>query len=172
MAEWLDVGKIAKPHGLKGEVRVLATTDFPDERFAEGNTLYLQRSKGEAPIPLVIETRRRHKQFELLRFEGYPNINDVESWKGARLKVPEDELVSLEEDEFYYHEIIGCLVVTEEGEELGKIKEILETGANDVWVVKRTGGKDLLIPFIDEVVKEINVDEKLVKIHVMEGLFE
>ncbi|HET7577865.1 MAG TPA: ribosome maturation factor RimM [Bacillales bacterium] len=172
MAEWLDVGKITKPHGLKGEVRVLATTDFPDERFAEGNMLYLQRGKGEAPTPLVIETRRRHKQFELLRFEGYPNINDVESWKGARLKVPEDELVSLEEDEFYYHEIIGCLVVTEEGEELGKIKEIIETGANDVWVVKRTGGKDLLIPFIDEVVKEINVDEKLVKIHVMEGLFE
>ncbi|HET7616098.1 MAG TPA: ribosome maturation factor RimM [Bacillales bacterium] len=171
MTRWFDVGKITKPHGLKGEVRVIGTTDFPDERFAPGNTLYLDFGKGKDPMPLVIAARRQNKQFELLRFEGYDNINDVEPWKGALLKVPEDQLGSLDEDEFYYHEIIGCLVVTEEGEELGKIKEILATGANDVWVVKGKG-KELLIPYIDEVVKEIDVEAKRVKIHVMEGLFE
>ncbi|HEX7066259.1 MAG TPA: ribosome maturation factor RimM [Bacillales bacterium] len=172
MTQWFRVGKITKPHGLKGEVRVFGHTDFPDERFSVGNTLYLDQGKGEDLIPLVIASRRKHKQFELLTFEGYHHINDVEKWNGAALKVPEDQLFSLEDDEFYYHEIIGCLVITEEGEELGKIKDIISTGANDVWTVKGHHGKEILIPYIEDVVKEIDIDKKIVKIHVMEGLLE
>ncbi len=83
------------------------------------------------------------------------------------------QLEELDEGEFYYHEIIGCTVVTEEGIELGKIKEIIETGANDVWVVQRLGGgKDILLPYIEDVIKEINIDEKIIRVHLLNGLVE
>lgn len=172
MTEWFRIGKIAKPHGLKGEIRVFGMTDFPDERFAVGNTLYLDRGNHEDLLPLVIVSRRKNKQFELLQFKGYDHINDVEPWKGALLKVPGDQLAELQANEYYYHQIVGCLVVTDEGDELGKIREIISTGANDVWVVKGNQGKEILIPYIDDVVKTVDVDNKIVTIHVMEGLLE
>jgi 16S rRNA processing protein RimM len=172
MTQWFRVGKITKPHGLKGEVRVFPETDFPDERFVEGNTLYLDRGNGSDLIPLVIAARRKHKQFELLRFEGYHHINDVEPWAGALLKVSEDQLSELKDGEYYYHEIVGCRVITEEGKELGKVKEILATGANDVWVVKTGHGKEVLIPYIDDVVKAVDVETKTVKVHMIEGLID
>ena len=104
-----------------------------------------------------------------MTFEGYGNVNEVEQFKGSLLKVPEDQLGELAEGEYYYHEIIGCNVVTEEGEALGTIK-VLSPGANDVWVIKRPKGQDLLIPYIDDVVLQVNIENKLVTIHVMEGL--
>ncbi|HET7629309.1 MAG TPA: ribosome maturation factor RimM [Bacillales bacterium] len=172
MSKWLNVGKITKPHGLRGEVKVYATTDFPDERFAPGNTLYLDEGKDKPKKPLVVETRRTHKQFELIRFEGYGTINDVEALNGAILKIPIEDLDLLDEGEFYYHEIIGCRVVTDDGKTIGTIKEILETGANDVWVVKRQFGKDALIPYIEDVVKKVDVENKQVTIHLLEGLID
>lgn len=172
MAQWFHIGTISKPHGLRGEVRVVGDTDFPEERFAVGNTLYLDRGNGKEEMPLVIASHRKHKQFELICFEGYENINDVEAWKGTALKVPADQLGSLEEDEYYHHEILGCLVFTEEDEELGEITDILSTGANDVWVVQGNRPKDILVPYIDDVVKEVDVEQKIVRIHVMEGMLE
>lgn len=172
MTKWFTVGKIAKPHGLQGEVRVLPMTDFPEERFAPGNHLYLDRGNGSDFLSLTISTSRAHKQFQLIKFEGYTHINDVEPLKGFILKVPEDQLTELDEDEFYYHEIIGCRVVTEEDEDLGKVKEILPTGANDVWIVKAKDGKQRLIPYIPDVVKEVDIENQTILIHVMEGLFE
>lgn len=172
MTDWFRVGKITKPHGLNGEVRVISMTDFPDERFSKGNKLYLDQGNQEEPLPLVIAARRKHKQFELLRFKGYDHISHVEKWKGAVLKVPGDQLADLDEDEYYYHDIIGCQVVTEEGEQLGKIREILSTGANDIWIVKGTRPKEILIPYIEDVVKKVDVENKIVTIHVMEGLLE
>ena len=91
---------------------------------------------------------------------GYDNINQVEKWKGAILKVPETQLGKLAKGEYYFHEIIGCVIVTEDGEEIGVVKEILTPGANDVWVVKGKNGKEQLIPYIEDVVKDINVSEK------------
>lgn len=172
MEDWFAVGKITKPQGLRGEVRVLSNTDFPEQRFAIGNTLYLNLEGSTERMPLTITSHRTHKQFELLKFEGYDNINEVESWRNGILSVPEEDLIPLDEGEFYYHEIIGCSVVTEEGAPVGDIAEIIETGANDVWVVKDNGKKDRLIPYIDEVVKEIDVENKRVTIHLMEGLIE
>lgn len=172
MAQWFHIGTISKPHGLRGEVRVMGDTDFPEERFAVGQTLYLDRNNGEESIPLVITSHRKNKQFELICFEGYENINDVEAWKGAALEVPGDQLGSLEEDEYYHHDILGCCVITEEDEELGEITDILSTGANDVWVVQGVRPKDILVPYIDDVVKEVDVEEKIVRIHVLEGMLE
>jgi 16S rRNA processing protein RimM len=172
MEKWFNVGKIVNTHGVRGEVRVISKTDFIEERYAPGNKLYIFKEKHEEPIEVTVASHRQHKSFDLLTFEGYNNINQVEQFKGSIIKIPESQLKELEEGEFYYHEIIGSRVVTEEGEEIGKIKEILSPGANDVWVVQRKGGKDLLLPYIEEVVKEVDVENKLVKIHVMEGLLD
>ncbi|MBU9714579.1 ribosome maturation factor RimM [Evansella tamaricis] len=173
MTDWLNVGKIVNTHGIRGEVRVISRTDFPEERYATGNTLYVLDEKGTRQ-PLQVSSWRKHKQFDLLTFEGFNNVNDVEQFKGTLLQVdPETLDDELQEGEFYYHEIIGLNVITDDGVELGKVKEILSPGANDVWVVQRKeNGKDILLPYIEEVVKEINIDKKEVIVHLMEGLLD
>lgn len=171
MTQWISIGKITKPHGLKGEVRVLGDTDFAEERFAAGQTVYLDRKDGEE-TPLVISSHRKHKQFDLLQFEGYEDINKVDDWRGDGLKIPEEDLVELDEGEYYHRDIIGCRVFTEEGAELGEVTEIMATGANDVWAVSGQGQKEVLIPYIADVVKKVDIHEKKITIHVMEGLLE
>ncbi|OZT11646.1 ribosome maturation factor RimM [Priestia aryabhattai] len=172
MDNWFKVGKIVNTHGIKGEVRIISTTDFAEERYEVGNKLYLFQEKQVEPVEVVVATHRKHKNFDLVSFEGYPNVNDVEKFKNSMIKVSEDQLSELEDGEFYFHEIIGCIVKTDEGQELGKIKEILTPGANDVWVIKGKGGKEILIPYIDEVVQEINIEKKEIMITVMEGLLD
>ncbi|MBP2240104.1 16S rRNA processing protein RimM [Cytobacillus eiseniae] len=170
MEKWFNVGKIVNTHGIKGEARVISKTDFAEERYKPGNTLTLFMPDSNDRIDLVIKSHRIHKSFDLLTFEGYENMNEIEKMKGGILKVSENQLGQLEENEFYYHEIIGCSVNTLDGEEVGKIREILSPGANDVWVIKGKGGKDILIPYIDDVVKEVNVKEKKIIIDPIEGL--
>lgn len=167
--KWFNVGKIVNTHGIRGEVRVISRTDFPEERYAVGNVLGLFKPGSDKPILLTVASHRVHKNFDLLTFEGYPSINDVEPFKDGILKVSEDQLTELEEDEFYFHEIIGCTVVSLDGEEIGTITEIIQTGANDVWAVK---GKEKThyIPYIEDVVKEVDVDSKKITIEVIEGL--
>ncbi|KYG35105.1 ribosome maturation factor RimM [Alkalihalobacillus trypoxylicola] len=173
MNEWYRVGKVVNTHGIKGEVRVIATTDFEEQRFAIGQELMLTDPNTKKEIIVKIATSRKHKNFTLLSFENLQNINYVEKYKGQSLYVSSEYLEDLEDNEFYYHEILGCQVLTEEGEVLGKIKDILSTGANDVWIVQRKEkGRDILIPYIEQVVKEINVENKTIIIHVMEGLLE
>ncbi|WP_067729433.1 ribosome maturation factor RimM [Oceanobacillus damuensis] len=164
-----NIGKIVNTHGIKGEVKVMRISDF-EERFEPGETVYV--IKDEQPIELTIATHRMHKGFDLVQFKGYDNINKVESFKGCKLKIYEGQLTDLAEDEYYYHEIIGCEVFTNDDRSLGEIKEILSPGANDVWVVKQAKGKDLLIPYIDDVVLEIDTAEKKVVIEPMEGLLD
>ncbi len=169
--QWFNVGKIVNTHGVKGEVRVISKTDFPEERYKPGNTLYLFM-EGKEPVQVTVGSHRLHKQFHLLQFEEISTLTEAETLKNALIKVPEDQLSPLAEDEYYFHEIIGCDVFSEEGDLIGKVKEILTPGANDVWVVGRQGKKDALIPYIDAVVKDINVKDKTIKIHIMEGLLD
>ncbi|MEC3795195.1 ribosome maturation factor RimM [Bacillus velezensis] len=169
---WFNVGKIVNTHGIKGEVRVISKTDFAEERYKPGNTLYLFAEGAAEPIKVTVSAHRLHKQFHLLQFKEMPSLNEVEHLRNMMIKVPEEDLGELEEDEFYFHEIIGCEVVSEDGELIGTVKEILTPGANDVWVVARKGKKDALIPYIASVVKDININEKKIKIHVMEGLID
>ncbi len=170
MKKWFNVGKIVNTHGIKGEVRVISSTDFPEERFAKGNPLYLFQKDEKESVEVIVSSHRVHKNFNLLTFEGYHNVNEVDKFKGSTLKVPEEQQGKLDDGEFYYHEIIGCSVITTEGELIGKVKEIISTGANDVWVIQRHGEKDVLIPYIEQVVKDINIDQKEITIQVMEGL--
>ncbi|MFS0751869.1 ribosome maturation factor RimM [Oceanobacillus sp. 1P07AA] len=164
-----NIGKIVNTHGIRGEVKVVRITDFED-RFTPGNKVYLQDENNYKP--LTIDTHRVHKGFDLIQFKGYGNINDVEAFKGLMLSIDEDQLTDLEEDAYYYHEIVGCKVITTDGAELGKVKEILSPGANDVWVVQRVKAKDLLIPYIEQVVKEVDIDNQLIKIQLMEGMLD
>ncbi|RDY72178.1 ribosome maturation factor RimM [Halobacillus trueperi] len=165
-----NVGKIINTHGIKGEVKVHRVTDF-DERFEPGQLLYWVSDNNE-PKPLVIRTHRVHKGFELVSFEDHPTINDVEGYKNGKLMVSKDDQVELDDHEFYFYEIIGCTVFLESGEELGEIKEILTPGANDVWVVKRKNQPDVLIPYIEPVVKEVDTESKTIIIDPIEGLLD
>jgi 16S rRNA processing protein RimM len=165
-----NTGKIVNTHGVRGEVKVLRISDF-EERFAEGETLYAV-SGGKKPFPLIIDGHRIHKGFDLLHFQGYDNINDVEQFKNAYLKITEAQLTNLAENEYYYHEIIDCDVYTGSGDYIGIIREILSPGANDVWVVEREKAKDVLIPYIKQVVTSIDIAAKKVIIAPMEGLLD
>ncbi|WP_338135621.1 ribosome maturation factor RimM [Anoxybacillus flavithermus] len=171
VVKWFHVGKIVNTHGIRGEVRVISRTDFAEERYKIGNVLYIFM-ENKPPVEVKVASHRVHKSFDLLTFEGYDNINLVEPFKGAMIKIPETQLQPLNEGEYYFHEIIGCTVVTEDAEPIGEIKEILTPGANDVWVVKRKKGGDVLIPYIDDVVKQVDVENKTITIHVMEGLLD
>lgn len=168
--KWFNVGKIVNTHGIRGEVRVLSRTDFPEERYATGSELGLFMPGSKQPILLTVASHRKHKNFDLLTFENHPNVNDVEKYRDGILKVSEDKLTELEEGVFYHHEIIGCTVKTLDGEDIGEVTEILETGANDVWTVTPQEGKPHYIPYIEDVVKEIDVDKKEIVIDAIEGL--
>lgn len=166
--EFLYVGKIVNTHALQGEVKVISNSDFKAERFKKGSELYIDFN-GEH-IKVIVAAHRTHKNMDLLKFENWHSINDVEKYKGCDLLVSDEYLVELDEGEFYYFEVIGCVVKSTTGEIIGEVREILETGANDVWIVKRPGKKDALIPYIDDVVKEINIEDQEIIIEIIEGL--
>jgi len=169
MAEqWFTVGKLVNTHGIKGDVKIYPSTDFPEVRFAPGSRLTLHDPNSAATLTVEIVSSREQKGMYVLKLKGYDNINDVERYKGWTVKASDS--VELDEGEYYYYEIVGCRAVTDEGEELGTITEILSPGANDVWVVERPKGKQLLLPVIDEVILDVNVAEKKVTVHLMEGL--
>nr|WP_170008692.1 ribosome maturation factor RimM [Bacillus fonticola] len=170
--EWFNVGKIVNTHGIRGEVRVVSRTDFADERYEVGNVLTVFPAGSKEGRELTVRTHRQHKQFDLLTFEEISSVEEAEKVKGSVVKVHKDQLHSLEEGSFYFHEIIGCTVKTVEGETIGKVKEILTPGANDVWVVQRQGKKDAYIPYIDEVVERISIQDQEILISPMEGLLD
>lgn len=168
--EWYNVGKIVNTHGIRGEVRVVSSTDFPEERYAVGNKLSLFQEEKKTPLVLTVATHRQHKNFDLLTFEGFLTIEMVEAFRGGILKISENQLTDLEGNEFYFHEIMGCTVYDLEGQEIGVVTDILQTGANDVWTVTPAKGKEHYIPYIEEVVKEIDIDDKKIIIDPLDGL--
>jgi len=165
------VGKIVNTHGIRGEVKVVPHTDFAEQRFAPKSKLFIVTEKG-GKTEVTIETSRFHKNMYILKFKELHGINEAEKYKGSLLKITADLQEELPEDEYYFHEIIGCKVMTDEdpAEELGTITEILTPGANDVWVVKTPQGKEVLLPAIPDVVLDVDKEAKLVRVHLMEGL--
>lgn len=166
---YYNVGKIVNTQGLQGEMRVLSVTDFTDERFKKGAKLALFNDKEEFVAEVEIASHRKAKNFDIIKFKGMYHINDIEKYKGYHLKIAEENLSDLDEGEFYYHEIIG-LAVYQGDVFLGTIKEILQPGANDVWVVKRKGKRDLLLPYIPPVVLKVDIPNKRVEVELLEGL--
>ncbi len=169
--QYFNVGQLVNTHGLKGEVKVLSRTDFPEERFKVGKMVYLFLDGKYDGLPLTIESSRVAKGTHLLRFVNHASINEVEQYKGSLLKVPATDQITLSEDEYYIHEILGCEVHTDKDEFLGMITDVLSPGANDVWVVKMPDSKkEILLPVIQEVVLSVDIQSKRILVHVLEGL--
>jgi len=166
----LNVGKIANTHGIRGELKVWPQTDFPDVRFKPGSKLLMIDPDGGESVTVEIISSREQKKMFVVKLKGYDDINQVEKYKGWELKVSASERAPLAEGEYYVRDIIGCAVETDEGEQLGTITDILSPGANDVWVVKLAKGKELLLPVIDDVVLDVDIAARKVKVHLMEGL--
>ncbi len=169
MDNYLRVGVISSTHGIAGEVKVFPTTD-DNQRFKKLKQVFLDTEKGY--IELEIERVRFFKQMVIVKFKGYDNINDIEKYKGKDLLVSRENAVPLADNEYFIYDIIDATVETEEGESLGVLTEVLTTGANDVYVVKLTDGKEILLPVIPDCVKEIDTENKRVVIHILPGLLE
>ena len=169
MENYLRVGVISSTHGIGGEVKVFPTTD-DSQRFKKLKQVLLDT--GKEYLELEVERVRFFKQMVIVKFKGYNNINDIEKYKGKDLLVTRENAVPLEENEYFIYDIIGAQVETEEGKLLGELTEVLTTGANDVYVVKLPDGKEVLLPVIEDCVKEIDTENKKVVVHLMPGLLE
>jgi 16S rRNA processing protein RimM len=170
--KYLRVGKIINTQGLKGELKIDAYTDFPDERFAINNTLYVGSNENAMMKQLVVADFWLHKQFYVLKFKDYNDINDVLPFLNQYLWITPEQQHQLEENAFYFHQIIGLNVKSVDGEMIGTVTDILDTGANDVWVIKREGQPDLLIPYIEDVVIKVDLNQQLITIKPLAGLLE
>ncbi len=163
----MAVGRISKPHGVNGEVRVELLTDVP-ERFEWLDTIYLGET---SPRPVGIESVRYHQGIVLLKLAGYPTRTEAESLRGELLQVPESEAVPLAEGEYYLYQLVGLQVFTEEGAPVGRLSEVLETGANKVFVVDGPH-RQHLIPDIPDVVRDIDIEAGRLVIYPMPGLID
>ena len=162
---FLIVGKVRRPHGVHGEVVVEVHTDFP-ERLRPNKPIYI----GEKHLKLVISSQRPHNEGLLLGFEGVTTPEEAGRFRNQILYTAASEASDLSKDEFYFHELLDMVVVDEGGNPLGILTEILETGANDVYVVTDAAGRELLIPAISDVVLNVDRDARKMKIHLLPGL--
>lgn len=166
MEQLLQVGVISSTHGVRGEVKVFPTTDDP-QRFKSLKNVILDTGKEQ--IPLEIQDVKFFKQFVILKFKGIDNINDIERYKRRSLFVTREDAVELEEDEYYIADLIGMDVITDEGEE-GKLVDVIETGANEVYVVEFDKYGEVLIPAIHDCILDVDIEAMSMKVHLLEGL--
>ena len=167
MDNYLRVGVITTTHGVRGEVKVFPTTDDPN-RYKMLKKVFLDT--GKEMLSLEIEGVKFFKQLVILKFKGIDNINDIEKYRGKDLLIPREDAVALEEGEYFIYDLIDSSVFTEDGTKLGVLSEILTTAANDVYVVKTSSGKEILIPSIKECILDIDVDNKKIIVHLLDGL--
>lgn len=167
MSDELQVGVITQTHGIRGEVKVFPTTDDA-ARFKRLKEVILDT--GRERQTLKIESVKFFKQFVILKFQGYDSINDIEKYKRSRLLVPREQAVKLKKDEYFVADMIGLKVMTDEDEEFGELKDVLATGANDVYVVVRTDGTEVLLPAIKECILAVDMEQRMMRVHIMDGL--
>ena len=165
----LEVGKIINTHGLRGEVKIATWTDSPDV-FEQLKDVYAVRKSEQ--IKLTIQSIKYQKNNIIARFSELSAIEEAEPLKNCILLADRAQLPPLEDGAYYIADLIGLEVKTEDGTLLGTISDVLQTGANDVYEVRRPGQKDLLIPVIPQTVLNVDLDEKTVTVHLMEGLLD
>ena len=169
MEDMLRVGVISSTHGVRGEVKVFPTTDDP-ARFEELETVLLDT--GKEKLELEIAGVKFFKNMVILKFKGYDSINDVERYRGRDLWITREQAVPLGEDENFVADLIGQAVVTDGGETLGTMKDVMFTGANDVYVVERENGKELLLPAIKDCILDVDLENGVMTVHVLDGLLD
>ncbi|MBT3240473.1 MAG: 16S rRNA processing protein RimM [Chloroflexi bacterium] len=162
---FLLVGIMRRPHGVKGEMQMTVQTDFP-ERIQPGVKFFL----GEEHREVQIETVRTMNKGLILKFKEFNNREELSGLQNNRLYVPVDQVPALPDGEYYQHQLLGLEVITDEGKELGKVVEFIDTGANLVFVVHDENHKEILLPDIEEVILNIDLDTKKITVHIIEGL--
>jgi len=169
MDDLLKVGVITSTHGIRGEVKVFPTTDDP-KRFLDLEEIILDTGKEKKT--LSIQYVKFFKNMVILKFKEFDNINDVEIYRQKDLYVTREQAVPLEENEYFIADLIGLKAVSDEGEELGEIADVLQTAANDIYVIKQEGTSDLLVPAIRECVLSVDIAGGMVTLHLLPGLRE
>lgn len=167
--QYITIGKIVNTQGHRGEVRVIPLTDFP-ERFSAMDKAFIELN-GQTKL-INIEKTYPHKKFIIIKFAGINDMNAAETLKNAKLLIPRDELMPLPEDTFYIFDIVGVGVFTEEGRYLGQVQDVLQTGANDVFIVEGETTRPLLIPALKQVVRDVDIEQKKMTVCLPEGLEE
>jgi 16S rRNA processing protein RimM len=164
---FLAVGKVRRPHGVAGDVLVEIYTDYPG-RLKPKMMVYVGRNY----LPLTISRQRFHNAGVLLAFEGYYTPEQAGRFRNEILFIKRDNTEELPEGEYYFHQLLGLSVFDETGEPLGEMTEILETGANDVYVVTNSDGREILLPAIEEVILEVDLVSLSMKVHLLPGLLD
>ena len=167
MEQLLQVGVITQPHGVRGEVKVFPTTDDP-VRFKKLKKVILDT--GKEKLNLEVEHVKFFKQFVIVKFKEFDNINDIERYKRCPLLVTRENAVSLEEDEYFVADMIGMKVITEDGTEFGTLSDVMETGANVVYVIASKEHGEVLMPAIKECVLNVDMESGIITVHLMNGL--
>ena len=167
MQDLFRIGIITEPHGVRGEVKIYPTTDEP-ERIGRIKEIILM--DGENQILLHPEGQKFQKDRVIVKFKEFQNRSEVEGLRKKELYVTRKYAVKCKKDEYLIADLIGLKVIDEEGEEIGKVTDILRTGANDVYEIERLDGTELLLPSIKECILDVQIAEGFVKVHVMEGL--
>lgn len=167
MEDLLQIGVITTTHGVRGEVKVFPTTD-DSARFKELKKVLLDTGKGT--LELEIAGVKFFKNLVILKFKGIDDINEVEKYKKCGLYVAREDAVALDENEYFIADLIGLKVWSDEDEELGELTDVLQTGANDVYVVRQEDGEELLLPAIKECVKEVDLKDGKILVHLLKGL--
>lgn len=169
MQDMLQVGVISSTHGVRGEVKVFPTTDDV-KRFKRLKEVILETGKEE--LLLEIEGVKFFKQFAILKFKGIDNINDIEKYKGKSLFVTRKNAVPLRKDEYFIADLQGLIVEDEDGNQIGTLRDVMETGANDVYIVDMTDGREVLLPAIKECILDVDVEGGKIRVHMMDGLLD
>ena len=169
MEQYLRVGIIINTHGIRGEVKVYPTTDDV-KRFKKLKDIILDTGKEQ--LTLEIEGVKFFKQMVILKFKGIDTLNDVERFHQKSLYVTRANAVRLRKDEYFIADLIGIQVYDEENKKLGTLEDVLATGANDVYVIKLVDGRELLLPAIKQCILDVNVENRSMQVHVLEGLLE
>jgi len=164
LLQYLSVGYILKPQGIKGEIKVEPLTDYI-ERFDELDTLYIK--EGDQCQPVNVIARRYRGNHVFLRLEGYKDINQVEELRGEYLWIPREEARELPEDTFFIADIVGCAVYTQEGQDLGRVDSVIHTGSNDVYITKGSMG-EILIPGLKKVVLDVDIQSRKITVAAQE----
>ena len=171
MIKFLQIGKIVNTHGIRGELKIITLTDDP-KRFDKLKQAYISPDISGNMEKYNVEKVRYHKNFVYIKFKEITNINDAEKFKNSYVIIDRKDAVDLPEDSFFICDLIGMDVYEESGEVVGKLKDVLKTGSNDVYIVKRKKGKDILIPALKSVVKDVSIENKKMVVSLPEGLVD
>ena len=169
MDDLLQVGVVTTTHGVRGEVKVFPTTDDP-KRFKRLKETVLDTGKEQ--LVMEIESVKFFKNMVILKFKGYDNMDDVMKFKQKSLYVTRKNAVRLSKDEYFIADLIDLTVYDEEDKELGTIVDVMSTGANDVYVINMMDGRELLLPAIKDCILQVDMENRKMKVHVLEGLLD